>query len=480
MRVAGIDVSPDCYIGGKRVSGPDAIDVISPIDCSGIGQINGADEDLVDAAVHAAADAFPHWAGLGPVQRGKILHRYADLINENVEALSKVETRDNGSLFKVVSEKLIPRSAVNFTFFADWANKIQGRVADGGVNKDHVLYQPSGVSALVTPWNTPFMLTTWKMGPALAAGNTIVIKPPELAPLTCSMLMDLATRAGFPDGVINLVQGDGPGAGNALVSHPGISRISFTGSPDTARSIGRAAAENLTPVSFELGGKSPFIVFASADLERAAATVMQQYNNAGQVCLAGTRLLVESGIAEEFMQLVQTKAASLKVGDPMQPDTNVGPLISRRQFERVKGFVDRSVEHGAKPLYGGHKHDFGELYFEPTIMCNVTTDMEIAQKEVFGPVLTWMTFDDEDEAIDIANDTEYGLAATLFTGDRDQALRIGKAVVAGTVWVNSFYLRNLAAPFGGARTSGVGREGGDWSFDFFCDVKNLSINEGSF
>jgi 5-carboxymethyl-2-hydroxymuconic-semialdehyde dehydrogenase len=343
-----------------------------------------------------------------------------------------------------------------------------------------VRYDPSGVAALIVPWNAPLMLGTWKIGPALAAGNTVVVKPPEWAPLSLSLLGELADEVGLPPGVLNIVQGIGEEAGAALVAHPDVKRISFTGSPETGRSIARAAAANLTPCSFELGGKSPFIVFADADLDDAARTICGQFVNAGQVCLAGTRILVAEGVADELLAKVLAALPAFPVGDPRDFATRVGPLIHPDHFARVAGFVERALAAGARPIVGGRPSEFGELWFQPTILTGVDQASEIVRKEVFGPVLTWQTFVAEREAVELANDTDYGLAAMVYTADQERAERVSNALSAGTVWVNCFFVRNLASPFGGVRESGVGREGGSWSFDFFCDVKNVSVRHNSF
>ena len=319
------------------------------------------------------------------------------------------------------------------------------------------------------------MLSTWKVGPALAAGCTAVLKPPEWAPLTCSLLADFADEAGLPPGVLNVVQGIGEEAGAALVAHPGVARISFTGSVDTARLIGKAAAENIVPVSFELGGKSPFLVFADADLDVAVEQATYQYDHAGQICLAGTRLLVERTIADEFLVRFLAGVRERKLGDPRDPDTDIGPLITREHLARVEGFVERAERDGARLVIGGRiSPELGGLYYEPTLFTDVRQELEIVQKEVFGPVLTLQTFADEDEAVRLANGTDYGLAATLFTQDVDRIDRLGERLVAGTTWANCFYVRDLSAPFGGARHSGIGREGGVHSFDFYADVKTIT------
>jgi 5-carboxymethyl-2-hydroxymuconic-semialdehyde dehydrogenase len=277
-----------------------------------------------------------------------------------------------------------------------------------------------------------------------------------------------------------VVQGIGEEAGAALAAHPDIDRLSFTGSTDTASLIGASCARSLTPVSFELGGKSPFIICADADLDAAAQTAAGQYFNAGQVCLAGTRILVDAKVADEFQAKFRAAVSHLTVGDPRDKNTRVGPLITPEHYKRVEGFVDRALQAGVKPVWGGHRHSAGELYFEPTLLNGVSQEMEIVQREVFGPVLTWQTFRDEEEAVRLGNGTNYGLAAVIFSKSEERAMRLAKRIVAGTVWVNCFFVRELAAPFGGSRNSGIGREGGNWSFDFYCDVKNIAAMRGSF
>ena len=480
MTVAGVDVSTDHYIDGQRIASKERFLDRSPIDGSALAEVSAGGAAEADMAVAAARKAFPAWAALGPEGRAPILRNFAKGILARAGDLSAVETVDNGSLLTGNQHRVTPRAALNISYFAEHALTLAGHSIDSPEVVNHVSYDPSGVAVLVTPWNAPMMLTTWKIGPALAAGNTIVVKPPEWAPLTCSMLADIAHQAGVPAGVLNVVQGIGEDAGAALTQHKGINRISFTGSTDTARLIGTAAARSITPMSSELGGKSPFIVCADADLKAAAQTVAGQYINAGQVCLAGTRVLVEETIAETFLGLVREAMTAMKVGDPRDPSTRVGPLIHPEHMARVEGFVDRARKDGLEMVWGGARHNQGELYFQPTLIAGARVDQEIFQSEVFGPVLTWNTFRRDDEVIDVANATEYGLAATLFTGNEARAMRIASAVVAGTVWVNCFFVRELAAPFGGARHSGIGREGGTWSFDFYCDIKNVAVRKGSF
>jgi len=479
--VAGANVSTDHFIAGKRVPSRARFADRSPIDGSHLADVAAGGAAEVDAAVAAARSAFPAWAELGPQRRLAILQRFAKGIEARAKELAAVETADNGSLLAGNLARVVPRAALNISFFAEFAaNQLQGKTIDSPEVVNHVRFDPAGVAALITPWNAPMMLTTWKIGPALAAGDTAVVKPPEWAPLTCSLLADIAHEAGVPAGVLNVVQGIGEEAGAALVAHPGVDRISFTGSTDTAKLIGEAAARSITPLAAELGGKSPFIVCADADLDAAAQTIAGQYMNAGQVCLAGTRVVVERSIADALLAKVRAACAHMVVGDPREPKTRVGPLITPEHFARVSGFVERAKDSGARVLWGGARDAAGELYFQPTLFDCVKPDAEISQREVFGPVLTWQTFGSDDEAVAFANNTRYGLAGVLFSRSEKRAMAIAERVVAGTLWVNCFFIRELAAPFGGSRDSGLGREGGHWSFDFYCDVKNIAVKKGSF
>jgi acyl-CoA reductase-like NAD-dependent aldehyde dehydrogenase len=474
-------VSTDHWIGGKRAGSARSFPDRSPIDGALLADVAAGGAAEVDAAVAAARAAFPAWAELGPQGRLPILKRFANGIEARAKELAAVETADNGSLLARNLARVVPRAALTLAYFAEYAApKLVGQTIDSPEVVNHVRFDPSGVAALITPWNAPMMLTTWKLGPALAAGNTVVVKPPEWAPLTCSLLADIAHEAGVPAGVLNVVQGIGEEAGAALVGHRDVDRISFTGSTETAKSIGEAAARSITPLAAELGGKSPFIVCADADLDAAAQTIAGQYMNAGQVCLAGTRVVVERGVAEGLLEKVRAAAARMVVGDPRDPKTRVGPLITPEHFARVSGFVERAKDAGARVLWGGGRDAAGALYFQPTLFDGVKPDAEISQREVFGPVLTWQTFDRDDEAVAFANDTRYGLAGVLFSRNEKRALAIAERVVAGTLWVNCFFIRELAAPFGGSRDSGLGREGGHWSFDFYCDVKNIAVKKGSF
>jgi len=481
IRIGGVNVETCHWIGGEpAAAGSGTFTVFSPIDGLVLGEVSAGSATDVDRAVRAARSAFPAWAALGPDGRGRILDRFAQGIVERKEHLAAVETVDSGSLLAGNRKRVVDRAAHNIAFFSELARRFEHGVIHGPIADNVVRHQPAGVAALITPWNAPLLLSTWKIGPALAAGNTVVLKPPEWAPLSCSLLAEIAAEAGVPPGVLNVVQGTGAEAGQALVDHPGVDRISFTGSIATGRVVASAAAARITPVSLELGGKSPLLVFADANLDEAAATIAAQFNNAGQVCLAGTRLLVAAPVEAELRARVLELARELVVGDPRERGVRVGPLIHPRQLERVDGFVRRALDGGATPLLGGGPHRLRGLYYQPTILAGVRQGSEIVQSEVFGPVLTWQTFESEDEAIELANGTDYGLAAVVYTRDPGRAERVSARIAAGTVWVNCFFVRDLDAPFGGARRSGIGREGGGWSFDFFCDVKNVAVRRDSF
>ncbi|MGW1618214.1 aldehyde dehydrogenase [Streptomyces sp. NPDC002172] len=468
--VAGVSVDTRHWIGGQRVASAGTFTDSSPIDGQPIGEIARGGPAEAEAAVAAAREAFPSWAATTRAERARVLHAIADGVEKRIEELAIVETTDNGALLRSHRRGVMPRVAHNFRFFADWLLTLEHDDFETRGHTNHVSWDPAGPCVLITPWNAPLMLATWKVAPALAAGNTVVLKPAEWSPLTASLLADIAAEAGLPAGVLNVVQGYGAEIGDALTSHPDVRRISFTGSVPTARRIAASAAANLTPLSLELGGKSPLLVFADADLDLAVDLALEQYDNAGQVCLAGTRLLVEEPVVEEFTRRFVAKATALRQGDPRDEATGIGPNIHPRQLEKIDGFVRRAIGAGARAVIGGHRQD-GQFY-APTLLTDVAQDSEVVQEEVFGPVLTLQTFADEEEAVRLANDTRFGLAATLATGDPERAERVTAQLVAGTVWVNCFFVRDLQAPFGGSRLSGVGREGGTWSFDFYCDLKN--------
>jgi 5-carboxymethyl-2-hydroxymuconic-semialdehyde dehydrogenase len=474
VNIAGVDVSPHHYINGERVASPQTFEVFSPIDQHVIGQVSEGLAEHVDAAVSAAQRAFPAWASLGAARRKEVLDRFADEIRKRADAFCKVESTDAGVLLSRLRHGVVPRAALNISYFAEHALTLQDRTIQTEQATHHVRHDPAGVVAIITPWNAPLMLATWKLGPALAAGNTVVVKPPEWAPFSCSLLADAAHAAGLPAGVLNVVQGSGAGTGACLVADPRLARISFTGSVPTAQRIAQVAGANLVPCSLELGGKSPFIVLEDADLDNAAMTGALMYRNAGQVCLAGTRFLVHSKVAGEFTERMRACVEKLNIGDPRDEATEIGPIIHPRQVERVDGFVKRAVEAGAKVLWGGASHPFGALYYQPTMLTNVQQDAEIVQNEVFGPVLTLQTFDSDAQAVQMANDTDYGLGGVCY-GEQEHAKAVAMDVRTGFIWINSFGIRDLAAPFGGCKHSGIGREGGDWSFEFFSDIKDVIV-----
>ena len=472
--VEDVEISTDHWIGGERVGSADTLADVSPLEERTIAQIARGGSAEADAAVAAARDGFATWGATPPAERAAVLHAIGDGVEMRVEELAAVETRDNGSLLRSMRTSVMPRVAHNFHFFADELLRLGHPDFDTRGHTNHVEWDPAGVTVVITPWNAPLMLATWRVAPALAAGDAVILKPPEWAPLSASMLVDIVQEAGMPEGGFNVVQGIGEEAGAALVAHPGVDRVAFTGSVPTGRLVATAAGANLTPVSLELGGKSPFVAFADADLDAVVKQAVNQFDNAGQVCLAGTRLIVERSIHEEFLERVVAATSALRQGDPRDDATDVGPLITREHFERVDGFVQRAKAAGARPLIGGGPNDdLGGLFYRPTVFVDAQPGSEILTQEVFGPVLTVQPFDDEDEAVALANSTEYGLAAILYTGDPARAERVSSRLVAGTVWVNCFFVRDLRAPFGGSRNSGVGREGGVRSFDFYADVKNV-------
>jgi acyl-CoA reductase-like NAD-dependent aldehyde dehydrogenase len=480
VAIEGVEVSTEHLIGGERVPSKATFVDLSPIDARPLAEVARGGEREADLAVASAGDAFPAWAALGAAGRATLLHRLADLIDANVDRLAAVECADMAMLLRSLRARVIARGARNFRAYADLAVAYEERVWESNGTRNRVVRMPSGPAVVITPWNAPFMLSTWKTAPALAAGCSVVLKPAEWSPLSCSLLGDLVAEAGFPAGVFNVVQGIGEEVGGALTRHPGVRRISFTGSPETAVHIGTAAARNIVPFTGELGGKGPLMVFADADLEAAARKAAGQYDDAGQVCLAGTRLLVEDAVAESFLELFDRFTDEHVLGDPRDDATTISPLIHPEHLARVEGFVERARANGDEIVRGGRtRDDIGPLFYDPTLVLPRSNDSEIVQREVFGPVLTFQTFADEDEAVALANSTRYGLSGIVYTGSEERAARIGRAVRAGTVWVNTFLVRDLTAPFGGIGISGIGREGGDYALDFYSDLKTLQILDGT-
>jgi aminomuconate-semialdehyde/2-hydroxymuconate-6-semialdehyde dehydrogenase len=471
--VEGVEVDTRHWIGGVRVASESTFTDLSPIDEQPIAEVSAGAAEEVNAAVQAAQQAFPGWAAMPRSERAELLRKVADGIDARAEELARVETRDNGSLLRSHRRSVMPRVGMNFRFFADFLEKLDHPGGEIRGHRERVSYDPAGVTAIITPWNAPLMLATWRIGPALAAGNTVVAKPPEWAPLTASLLADITSEAGLPTGVFNIVQGTGADAGAPLTAHSGIRRLAFTGSVPTAGVIAKAAAPNIVPLSFELGGKSPLVIFADSDFDLAVTLAIEQFDNSGQVCLGAFRILVEDSIADRFTEAVLAMARTIVQGDPRDEQTDMSCLITRQHFEKVDGFIRRALASGAKAILGGSPNEeLGHLYYRPTILADAEAGSEILTEEVFGPVLTIQTFSSEEQAVGMANSTRFGLAATLITGDPDRAARVSARINAGTIWVNCFFVRDLDAPFGGNGRSGIGREGGIYSFDFYCDIKN--------
>lgn len=480
VEISEYAVSPDHYIGGRRVASKETFEDRSPLDWDWkLADIARGNALTADAAVTSAVDAFPEWAALGAKRRAEYLHRLADLIDDNIEMLAQIECVDMAMLLESLEARVIHRGAENFRNYADLAAGHVERKWNSKGTANVVQRMPAGPAVIITPWNAPWLLSTWKVAPALAAGNTVILKPAEWSPLSASLLADLVDEARIPAGVFNVVQGFGDEVGAALVKDQRVRRISFTGSPETARHIGDAAARNIVPFTAELGGKGPFLVFADADIDAAAKKAAGQFDDSGQVCLAGTRLLVEDSVADEFWNLFMNYTDKHVLGDSRSPSTTISPIIHPDHFARVKGFVDRSRDAGDTVLRGGQQHGESGLWYEPTVIAPKSNDAEIVQREVFGPVLTYQTFHTEDEGVALANSTRYGLSAIVYTGSSERADRVGRALRVGTVWVNTFLVRDLTAPFGGCRLSGIGREGGDYALDFHSDLKTLQISEDS-
>jgi acyl-CoA reductase-like NAD-dependent aldehyde dehydrogenase len=478
--VDGVSVSPDHYINGERIASSRTFEDHSPLHWSWkLADVARASVVEADLAVSAAQAAFPAWAALSADERSAYLERLADLIDRDVASIAHVECVDMAMLEESLRARVIGRGARNFRAYAELARNYEPRRWSSNGTANTVLRMPAGPTVVITPWNAPFMLSTWKCAPALAAGNTVVLKPAEWSPLSCSLLMDLVDEAGFPAGVFNLVQGIGNEVGAALVNDPRVRRISFTGSPETGRFIGEAAAMNLVPFTAELGGKGPFMVFADADLDAAAEKAAVMYDDGGQVCLAGTRLLVESSIRDEFVERFELATKRHVLGDSRDAATTISPLIHPDHLARVDGFVERARSNGDTVVFGGEAWQKDGLWYQPTLIEPKSNDSEIVQREVFGPVLTIQSFEDEHQAVGLANSTSYGLSAVIYTSSEARAERLGAALRAGTIWVNTFLVRDLTAPFGGTGISGIGREGGDYALDFYSDLKTLQIKEGT-
>lgn len=472
------------FIAGKPVGGAsrEVFDNVSPVDGRVINQVVSGDEQDVDAAATAAQAAFPAWRAKPGDERRAILHRVANAIEARREEIALVECLDTGQALRFMSGAAL-RAAENFRFFADRApGAADGLALPAAEHLNYTARQPIGPVAIITPWNTPFMLSTWKIAPALAAGCTVVHKPAEWSPLTATLLAEIMNEAGVPPGVVNLVNGIGERTGKLLTEHPAIRATAFIGESRTGSLIMSQGAPTLKRVHLELGGKNPVIVFEDADIDRAVdAVVFMIYSLNGERCTSSSRLLVHSSIHDRFVERVAERVARLKVGHPLDPATEIGPLIHQRHLDKVLSYFKIARDDGAQIRAGGARAEgLGSGYYvQPTLFTHAKSTMRIAREEIFGPVLTVLPFETEAEALKIANDTPYGLTAYIWTADSGRALRMAHAVDAGMVWVNSENNRHLATPFGGMKASGIGRDGGDYSFDFYMETKNICIAHGT-
>jgi 5-carboxymethyl-2-hydroxymuconic-semialdehyde dehydrogenase len=454
----------------------------SPVDRTPICEVARGDADDVDRAAQAAQQAFADWRDWPPSRRRDVLHAIADGVERRADEIAVLESWDAGQPIRYMSKAAL-RGAENFRFYADRVESARdGRALTTATHLNYTSRTPIGPVAVITPWNTPFMLSTWKIAPALAAGCTVVHKPAEWSPVTANTLAHIALEAGLPPGVLNVVHGYGEEAGRALTEHPAIRAVAFVGESATGSAIMRQGAATLTRVHFELGGKNPVIVFEDADLDRALdAVLFMIYSLNGERCTSSSRLLVQRPIAKDFVARLVARVERLRVGDPLDPATEIGPLIHERHCEKVLSYFEIARSDGARIASGGRAVDGpgGGHYVAPTLFADAGSRMRIAQEEIFGPVLTAIEFGDEAEAIAIANDVRYGLAAYLWTRDSGRALRVADRLDAGMIWVNSENVRHLPTPFGGMKASGIGRDGGDYSFDFYMETKNVALAIGA-
>ncbi|CAJ0697465.1 NAD/NADP-dependent betaine aldehyde dehydrogenase [Ralstonia edaphis] len=474
------------WIDGRQVDSVERFVTTNPATGEAIAEVASGGEAEINAAVAAAKAAFPAWANTPAKQRAKLMRRLGELIKQNVPHLAALETMDTGLPIAQTSKQLVPRASENFHFFAEVCTQVNGRtypVDDQMLN--YTLYQPVGVCALISPWNVPFMTATWKVAPCLALGNTAVLKMSELSPLTADQLGRLALEAGIPPGVLNVVQGYGATAGDALVRHPDVRVVSFTGGTTTGKRIMERAG--LKKFSMELGGKSPVLVFDDADLDRALdASLFTIFSINGERCTAGSRIFVQESVYDDFVRKFAERAKRLVVGDPADERTHVGSMITRAHWEKVTGYIRLGEQEGAKILAGGAEKPAGlpghlqnGNFVAPTVLANVDNRMRVAQEEIFGPVACLIPFKDEADGLKLANDVEYGLASYIWTQDVGKVHRVARGIEAGMVFVNSQNVRDLRQPFGGVKASGTGREGGEYSLEVFAEIKNVCISMGS-
>ena len=470
------------FIGGRFAppASGEYFDDIEPATAQPFAEVPDSDERDVDAAVRAAKAAFPAWSKTPAAERSRLLLKLADLIEKNLDALALCESRDNGKPVALARRLDIPRAVANFRFFATAIlhHASEAHVTDSTA-LNYTLRQPMGVAGLISPWNLPLYLLTWKIAPAIAAGNTCVAKPSELTPLTAHRLAELSLEAGLPPGVMNIVHGYGTMAGAAICEHPDVPLISFTGGTVTGAKVAAAAAPKFKKLSLELGGKNPNVIFADADLDQAVATSIQSsFANQGEICLCGSRMFVERPIYDAFVERFVEATKKLRVGDPGDASTDVGALISEAHLKKVTGYLQLAKDEGGAVVTGGARVDRPGYFLEPAVVTGLGCDTRVLQEEIFGPVVTITPFDGDEEAVRFANSTRYGLSATVWTRDLQRAHRVAAALDVGTVWINCWLLRDLRVPFGGMKDSGVGREGGFESLNFFTEAKNVCVKLG--
>ena len=473
------------FIGGEFLE-PQAgrfLDNIEPATGKPYSQVADSGKEDVDLAVAAAEKAFADWSKTPAQERSQILLRIADLIERDLEKLARAESIDTGKPLSLARSLDIPRAASNFRFFATAIlhTENEAHITDG-VAFNYTLRQPRGIAGLISPWNLPLYLLSWKIAPAIAVGNTAIAKPSELTPMTAYLLCEIVREAGLPKGVLNVVHGTGPNVGAAITAHPKIGTISFTGGTVTGRKVAEAAAPLFKKVSLELGGKNPNIIFADADLDAAiAGSVRSSFANQGQVCLCGSRVFVERSAYKDFVDRFIDKASQLKIGDPLDDKTEQGAIVNKAQLDKVKFYVDLAQKEGGKIALGGkapeppNERTREGYFFRPTVITDLPVSCRTNREEIFGPVVTITPFDNEEEVIGYANDTDYGLASSVWTQNLNRAHRVAEKIHTGTVWINCWLVRDLRVPFGGMKASGVGREGGIEALHFFTEAKNVCI-----
>ena len=474
------------YIGGE-LCGPTSgnyLDNIDPATGEVYSRIPDSNELDIERAVAAATNAFPAWSTVSPEQRHDVLIRISSLIEDDLDELAAAESIDNGKPLSLARTVDIPRAVSNFKFYATAAmhTASESHETSGNIRAiNYTLRQPLGVAGCISPWNLPLYLFTWKIAPALAAGCTIVAKPSEVTPMTAYLLSKLCIDAGLPPGVLNIVHGTGPNVGSAIVAHKDVKAISFTGGTKTGEEIARTAAPMFKKLSLELGGKNPNIIFADCDYEdMLATTVRSSFSNQGEICLCGSRIFVERSIYARFREDLIARTSSLTIGDPLEPDTDVGAIVSKQHFDKIMSYIDLATEEGGTILQGGKQFNLdgrcaGGWFIEPTIIEGLSYDCRTNTEEIFGPVVTIMPFDSEDEVLQYANCVRYGLSASVWTKDLSRAHRVAAKLEAGVIWINSWLLRDLRTPFGGVKDSGLGREGGFEALRFFTEEKNVCI-----